>query len=134
MATILIVDDGRMMRTVTERDLARVGYRVITAADGEQGLRSARECNPDLIVLDMLLPKVTGLDTLRTLKAGNLTKHIPVIVLTSLSKGNADKLIKEGAAAFFEKSGQALQHGSTGLIELIGSVLGKANNTRTPGA
>jgi len=126
MATILIVEDSRMVRTVTERDLTRAGYHVITAPDGEHGLRSARERVPDLIVLDMLLPKVTGLDALRTLKADNLTKHIPVIVLTSLSRGNADKLMGEGAAAFIEKSSQTLQDGSTGLIELIGSVLAKA--------
>jgi CheY-like chemotaxis protein len=117
------------MRTLAERDLAKAGYRVITAADGEHGLRSARQSTPDLILLDMLLPKVSGLDVLRALKTDELTKSIPVIVLTSLSKGNADKLMSEGAAAFFEKSDQAFQGSSAGLIQLIGSVLGSVNAT-----
>jgi CheY-like chemotaxis protein len=131
MTTILVVEDSRLMRTVTQRDLARAGYRVITAADGEHGLRSARQSAPDLILLDMLLPIVSGLDVLRALKADDLTKHIPVVVLTSLSKGNADKLINEGAAAFYEKSDRILQDSSAGLIELIGSVLAKANTSTT---
>ena len=91
--------------------LARAGYRVITAAEGETGLRSARECAPDLIVLNMLLSKVTGLDELRTLKADDRTKHIPVIVLTSLSKGNADKLLKEGLQRSLKKSSKQFRTG-----------------------
>jgi len=129
MKTILLIDDSRMMRTATERDLARGGYRVVTAADGEHGLQSARQMSPDLILLDMLLPKVTGLDVLRALKADPATERIPVIVLTSLSKGNADRLIGEGAAAFLEKSDQTLQGSSAKLIQLIGTVLTKEDAT-----
>ncbi len=129
MRTILVVDDSRLMRTVAERDLAKAGYRVITAADGEHGLRSARQSTRDLILLDMLLPKVSGLDVLRALKTDELTKYIPVIVLTSLSKGNADKLMNEGAAAFFEKSEQTFQGSSAGLIQLVDSVLASVNAT-----
>jgi twitching motility two-component system response regulator PilH len=126
MTTILVVEDSRLMRTVAEKDLAKAGYRVITAADGQHALQSARQCTPDLILLDMLLPKLTGLYVLRALKTDELTKHIPVIVLTSLSKGNADKLMNEGAAAFFEKSDQAFRDSSARLIQLIGSVLAGA--------
>jgi len=129
MKTILLIDDSRMMRTATERDLTRAGYRVISAADGEYGLQSARQISPDLILLDMLLPKVTGLDVLRALKADPATERIPVIVLTSLSKGNADRLIGEGAAAFLEKSDQTLQGSSAKLIQLIGTVLTKEDAT-----
>jgi CheY-like chemotaxis protein len=129
MKTILIIDESRMIRTITERDLARAGYRVIAAADGEHGLRSARQSAPDLILLDMLLPKVTGLDVLRALKVDELTKNIPVVVLTSLSKENADRLMNEGAAGFFEKSDRTSQDSSAGLIQLIASVLARAKGT-----
>jgi len=69
MKTVLIVEDSRMVRTMTARDLTKAGYRVITAADGEQGLQSARQNTPELILLDMLLPKVAGLEVLRALKS-----------------------------------------------------------------
>jgi CheY-like chemotaxis protein len=128
VTTILVVEDSRLMRTMTEKDLVKAGHRVITSSDGEHGLRTARESIPDLILLDMLLPKVTGLDVLRALKTDERTKHIPVIVLTSLSKGNAEKLQNEGAVAFFEKSGQAFQNSSAALVDLIGRVLAKAKN------
>jgi len=122
--TVLIVEDSRMMRTVTERDLARAGYCVITAADGEQGLRCARQNSPDLILLDMLLPKVAGLDVLRALKSEAQTKAIPVIVLTSLSSSNAEKLVADGAAGFYEKSDESLKNTSK-LVDLIQSTLAK---------
>jgi two-component system, OmpR family, alkaline phosphatase synthesis response regulator PhoP len=123
MKTILLVEDSRMVRTILEKDLTRAGYRVITAADGEHGLQSAQQCRPDLVLLDMLLPKITGLDVLRTLKSDDATSALPIIALTGLSKGNADKLKKQGAAAFFEKSDQTLQGGSGELIELIERVI-----------
>ena len=57
---ILIVDDSRLLRISNERTLMKAGYEVITAADGEEGLRLAIESKPDLVVLDMMLPKLSG--------------------------------------------------------------------------
>ncbi len=65
---ILLVDDSKFLRLATERALARAGYEVVTAPDGEQAVALARERQPDLIMLDMLLPKMTGLDVLKVLK------------------------------------------------------------------
>lgn len=127
MKTILLVEDSRLVRTVIEQNLTRAGYRVITAADGENGLRFARQHHPDLILLDILLPKVTGLDVLRLLKSDTSTSSMPIIVLTALSKGNAAKFKKQGAVEFFEKSDQTLQSGSSALIELIDRVIGKTS-------
>lgn len=126
----MIVDDSRMMRTVMERDLTRAGFRVVTAADGEVGLRFARQNTPDLILLDMLLPKVPGLEVLRSLKSDGQTKGIPVVVLTSLASSNAEKLVAEGAAAFYEKSDESLKSISK-LIELIKSTLTKPAEEET---
>ena len=123
--TILLVEDSKMLRITNARALVRAGYQVVTAGDGEEALRVAQESVPDLILLDMMLPKITGLDVLRGLKSDARTKDIPVIVLSGLSQTNGDKLIKEGAAAFFEKSEKTLANNSADLIEAVKSVLAK---------
>jgi CheY-like chemotaxis protein len=101
--TVLLVDDSRFFRIATERTLAKAGYGVVTACDGEEALRLAREKLPSLILLDMLLPKLDGAGVLRRLKADPATAKIPVLVLTSLSQRNEEKLVKDGAAGFLEK-------------------------------
>jgi CheY-like chemotaxis protein len=101
--TVLLVDDSRFFRTATERTLVKAGYGVVTASDGEEALRAAREKLPSLILLDMLLPKMDGAAVLYRLKAEPATAKIPVLVLTSLSQRNEEKLVKDGAAGFLEK-------------------------------
>jgi CheY-like chemotaxis protein len=103
LKTVLVVDDSKFFRTATERTLARAGYSVITATDGEEALRVAREKIPSLILLDMLLPGADGPSVLRRLKEDPATKKIPVLVLSSLSQRNEEKLVADGAAAFLEK-------------------------------
>lgn len=66
--TILLADDSKFLRLATERALARAGYEVLIADDGEQALRIAHEKMPHVVLLDMLLPKVSGLDVLKALK------------------------------------------------------------------
>jgi len=75
--TVLIIDDSRLQRSVHERALAKAGYAVIGANDGEQGLRLARENLPDSILLDMLLLKLSGPELLRALKRDPCTARIP---------------------------------------------------------
>jgi|ERR1700691_2291521 len=118
---ILLVEDSKFQRMANERVLVRAGYNIIHASDGEAGLKAARENVPDLILLDMMLPKLSGLDVLRALKADDLVKHIPVIVLSGLGQGNEAKLLSEGAAAFFVKSDKSLQNNL--LIEAVDRVL-----------
>jgi DNA-binding response OmpR family regulator len=125
--TILLIDDSKLLRTANARALVRAGYQVISVGDGEEGLRSARESLPDLILLDMLLPKVTGLDVLRGLKSDARTKNIPVIVLSALSQVNEAKLVKEGAAAFFEKSEKMLDNDSADLVAAVKDALATTN-------
>src|ERR1700722_13973020 len=79
---LLLIEDSRLQRTANGRALVKAGYDVIYAEDGEEGLLSARESMPDLILLDIMLPKVSGVDVLRALKGDALLKHIPVIVLS----------------------------------------------------
>ena len=124
--TILIVDDSRFMRITNERALQKAGFDVIGAADGEEGLRVARERLPDLIVLDMMLPKLSGPEVLKALRADNATSKIPVMVLTSLSQANEEKLKSEGATEYFEKSTLSLDNSPDRLVQAVKRMLPKA--------
>jgi CheY-like chemotaxis protein len=126
---ILLIEDSRFQRVANERALIKAGYSVITAGDGEEGVRSALENSPDLILLDMMLPKVSGLDVLRALKGDALVKHIPVIVLSGLGQANEAKLLKEGAAAFLVKSEKLLESDSAILTQAVERALNE-NKTR----
>jgi CheY-like chemotaxis protein len=121
--TILLIEDSKLLRIGNSRALVKAGYQVIGAVDGEEGLRMARESIPDLILLDMLLPKITGLDVLKDLKSDMRTRNIPVIVMSGLSQANEAKLVKEGAAAFFEKSEKLLENDSADLVAAVKHVL-----------
>src|ERR1700758_3427386 len=104
MIKILLVEDSKFLRLATERALARAGYEMNSAADGEEALRLAREKLPDLILLDMLLPKMSGPEVLAALKQDSATRAIPVVVMTGMSEKNASRLQGDGAAGFLEKS------------------------------
>ena len=118
--TILLVEDSRFLRIATERILSKAGYRVICAGDGDEALALAGNI-PDLIVLDMMLPKLSGPEVLRSLKKNDRTAHIPVVILSSLSQNNGPKLVQEGAAAFLEKG--ALLDDPGQLLEVITAAL-----------
>ncbi len=123
MTKILLVEDSKFLRVTTERALTRAGYEVSCAADGEEALRVAREKLPDLILLDMLLPKMTGLDVLTTLKSDITTEWIPVVVLTGMSQKNAPKLQADGAFAFLEKGALELEKGSAKLLSELQQIM-----------
>src|ERR1035438_2884176 len=120
---ILLIEDSKFQRIANERALVKAGYSVIQAGDGEAGLRVARKDIPDLIMLDMMLPKVSGLDVLRALKGDVLVKHIPVIVLSGLGQANEAKLLRDGAAAFLVKSMESFENNSVTLIQALQSLL-----------
>ena len=122
---ILLVDDSRFLRIANERALTRAGHHVIAAADGEEGLRLAIEGKPDLIVLDMMLPKLSGPDVLHALRKNSATAGIPIMVLTSLPQVNEERLINEGATAYFEKSLLTLDKGSGHFVEAVEKMLSK---------
>jgi len=76
----------------------------VVAGDGEEGLRLASTTRPDVIVLDMMLPKLSGLEVLLALKAGSTTKRIPVIALSGLPVSNEARLRRDGAISYLQKS------------------------------
>ena len=127
---ILVIEDSRLLRTSTERMLTRAGYEVIAAADGEEGLRVAVESKPDLVILDMMLPKLSGQEVLQRLRLNASSTSTPVIVLTSLSGSNRQKLLTEGASLYFEKSLVNVDNGSRLLLDAIQSLLTRASKSK----
>jgi CheY-like chemotaxis protein len=123
MTKILLVEDSKFLRLATERALARAGYDVSSASDGDEALRLALEKQPDLILLDMLLPKMSGPDVLKALKKEPATKAIPVVVMTGMSQKNAARLEQDGAAGFLEKSALELEKGSEKLLGEVNAML-----------
>jgi CheY-like chemotaxis protein len=130
-SNILLVEDSKFFRKTNELALSRAGYHVSTAADGEEALRVANNTLPDIILLDMLLPKLSGPEVLKALKQNPATMDIPVIVLSSLSQKNEQKLLSEGAAAYFEKSALELDKSSDRLAATIETVLGQVNRKKS---
>ncbi len=122
---ILIIDDSRFLRMANERALIKAGHNVISASDGEEGLRLASEGHPDLIVLDMLLPKISGPQVLRALRANPETAKTPVMVLTSLPQANESKLLGAGATAYFEKSLLTIDKESAPFVNAVEKLLAK---------
>ncbi len=83
---ILVVEDETIALELIVIRLEKEGFEVFTASDGEEGLRAAREEPPDLIILDLMLPKLDGFKVCRMLKFDNRFKHIPVIMLTAMAE------------------------------------------------
>lgn len=117
MKTLLVIEDSKFLRIANERMLTKEGYRVIGAGDGEEALSMARDNSPDLIILDMMLPKLGGPEVLRALKANSLTSQIPVVVLSGLSQKNEEKLKADGATSFVNK--ELLSDSPQMLLEAI---------------
>ena len=88
--TVLLIDDEANLRRVLGRRLEREGYRALTAESGEEGLRLAEEDRVDLVLLDIMMPKMKGREVCARLKANPKTAHIPVIFLSAL--GLADHI------------------------------------------
>jgi CheY-like chemotaxis protein len=109
MQSILLVEDSKILQLATKRLLAKAGYEVFSAEDGQAALDLASKNHPDVILLDMMLPKLSGPDVLRLLKQNLETADIPVIVLSGLSQKNEEKLRRVGAAGFVEKENLANQ-------------------------
>jgi two-component system cell cycle response regulator DivK len=102
--TILYVEDNEYNRKLVRQLLSRTSYRLIEALDGETGLDLARKELPNLILMDVQLPKLSGLDATRALKADSRTSDIPIIVITSFAlSGDREKATQAGANGYLAK-------------------------------
>ncbi|HEX5815162.1 MAG TPA: response regulator [Methylomirabilota bacterium] len=102
--TILYVEDNEFNRKIVRQLLARTSYRLLEAVDGEEGVASALAAPPDLVLMDIQLPKISGLDATRQLRADPRTAGVPVIVVTSFAlSGDENKAKAAGATAYLAK-------------------------------
>jgi CheY-like chemotaxis protein len=126
---ILLVEDSRAIRLENERALIHAGYEVICAEDGQRALQLAGERLPDLILLDLLLPKISGVEVLEYLKSNPGTAQIPVVVLSALSEKNREKLMAAGAEDYLEKN-TLMANGQNMLPRVLEDVICRINRKR----
>ena len=120
MKKILFIEDEAALQKTFGDFLETKGYETISALDGEVGLNLAKSKNPDLVLLDLILPKVHGLDVLKQLKADAETKEIPVIILTNLEGiGEVEKALELGAMTYLVKAQYNLEE----VLEKIKKIL-----------
>ena len=102
--TILYVEDNELNRKIVRDLLKRTSYNLVEAHDGEAGVAKALEIKPDLILMDIQLPKISGLDATRRIRAEAATANIPIIAITSFALSGDDAKAKEaGATAYLAK-------------------------------
>ncbi|OGM31163.1 hypothetical protein A2803_01665 [Candidatus Woesebacteria bacterium RIFCSPHIGHO2_01_FULL_44_21] len=107
MAKILLVDDDALLVRMYQKKMENDGFVVETAADGVEGLKKVLEFKPDLILLDVMMPKLNGFEMLERLKAQEATSKIPVIILSNVgaSEEDIEKGFSLGAVSYLVKSG-----------------------------
>jgi CheY-like chemotaxis protein len=119
-ATILLAEDDRILRKAGEATLKKKGYTVIAAVDGEDALAKAREHKPDLILLDVIMPKLQGFEVLASLKQDSSTRDIPVIMLSNLQEeSDIRKAADAGALGYLVKSNVQLDTLTAKVAEIL---------------
>lgn len=117
---VLIVEDEQTLLKLLQKSLETEGIDVLVALDGEKGVRLARKEKPNLILLDIILPKKSGFDVLEELKSDPKTKNIPVVVLTNLSEvTDVEKVLELGAVTYLIKSNYKLEE----IVEKVKEML-----------
>lgn len=102
---VLLVEDDIFLSGIYQKKFEMEGYKISTADNGEKGLADAKKKKPDIILLDVLLPKMDGFTVLKELKADPTTKPIPVILLTNLGqKDDVEKGLEAGAVDYLIKA------------------------------
>ena len=129
MATILIVEDDPLMLRMYQKIFSFEAYTVATAADGEAGWEQAKQIKPTLILLDVMMPKMNGLQLLEKLKLDPDTKAIPVIMLTNLAGvQDAEAALAKGAVKYIVKS----EHEPKEVTAMVKEVLAGYTRNEVP--
>jgi len=119
LARILVVDDDRVIQQLVEVNLELEGYEVVKAGDGEEALTAIESFNPDLIVLDVMMPRMDGREVCRRIKGNPETQHIPVIFLSARAQDmDVQSGLELGASAYLTKPFDPVD-----LIETVERVL-----------
>lgn len=120
---ILIVEDDRFLRRACRARLEQQGYDILTAQDGEEALAAVRSQTPDLVLLDLLMPRLNGLEVLRALRNDEATRGLPVVILSNSSRHEDVETIRAlGISGYFVKANLSLRD----LSKLVGDLLGPA--------
>ncbi len=120
MKKILFIEDESALQRAASQVLAEEGFQVFSALDGEQGLALARREKPDMVLLDLIVPKMDGFQVLNELKKDESTKNIPVIILSNLeSSGDVERALAAGATTYLVKTNYRLDE----VVEKIKGIL-----------
>jgi signal transduction histidine kinase/CheY-like chemotaxis protein len=115
--TVLVIEDDPLTLGALERILHSKGYRALRASDGETGLEIAQRDQPDLIVLDLMMPGMNGFDVVGRLQEGNVAVNVPILVLTSMDLSSADRMRLAGKVWRIEGKGSLSTHEFLNLVE-----------------
>jgi DNA-binding response OmpR family regulator len=130
MAKILIVEDDPLMSRMYQKIFTFEGYEADMAVDGQEGLDKARTDKPTLILLDVMMPKLNGLQVLEKLKIDPETKAIPVIMLTNLAgEQDAETALSKGAIKYIIKS----EHEPKEVADMVKEILAGYTRNEVPG-
>lgn len=119
MAVILLADDDVVLRDMYSMRLARERHVVHYATNGQEVIEQAETVRPDIILLDIMMPKMNGLDALKILKTGETTKHIPVIIMTALANDTSQFNTEIQANDYISKS----ELGPDEIVRRVSSLL-----------
>ena len=122
MLIILVAEDDDMSRDMLSRRLAKLGYVVIEARNGAEAIDAARGEMPDLIVMDVCMPRMDGIEAMRRLKADEKTKNIPIIALTALNTAGDVRRALEAGCDGYETKPVALARLNLKMRKLLGLV------------
>jgi CheY-like chemotaxis protein len=121
---ILLAEDNVLLSKVSAAALRRSGFEVVLAADGEEALDKARSESPDVILLDVIMPKLQGFEVLAALRADPSMAGIPVVMLSNLGQAeDVEEALRAGAVAYFIKSelkGNQLVERLTQVLQSVG--------------
>src|SRR3989338_2368413 len=120
---VLVVEDEEILLTALREELTTGGYEVEGAGDGVEGLEKTKSFKPDLILLDLLMPKMDGIEMLQKLKADSSTRDVPVVILTNLSDyEKISEALSLGAMDYLVKANYKLED----LLEKVRTVLARS--------
>lgn len=107
---VLIIEDDKFLRRACEASLQQQGFAVSSAVDGQTGVEAVKRELPDIVLLDLLMPKLTGVDVLRAVKADETTRNIPVVILSNSSRAeDREHVTTLGAVSYLVKSNLSLR-------------------------
>jgi phosphoserine phosphatase RsbU/P len=120
MKTVAIIEDDNTLRTVLAGEMADRGYKIVSAKNGEEGLKVIRESKPEVVILDIVMPQKGGIDVLRELKEDAETKDIPVLMLTvSVAAEKAKETVALGAVDYVIKSEHSVADIANKIVNIL---------------